>query len=92
MAFGETGEYILHCVERDIIKITGTIKCLPDQPNWNAENIEAARVSPFDLHRSDETGVILQGRPAREGDTDQPKKKHTGRQIEIKCEDLRAFG
>ena len=87
-----TGQYILHCVERNMIKITRTIKCLPDQAKWNAENIEVVRVSPYDLHRSAEPGVMFQGRPAREGDADQPKEKPTGRNICIKGEDIRAVG
>ena len=79
-----TGQYIVHCVERNIIKMARTIKCLPDQAKWNAESIEAVRVSPFDLHMSAEPGVILQERPAREGDTDQPKKRPIGRKLYIK--------
>ena len=56
-----------------------TIKCLPDQAKWNAANIEAVRVSPFDFANVAEPGVVLQERPAKEGDVDQPKKKPTSR-------------
>ena len=69
--------------------MTRTVKGLPDQAKWNAENIEAVRVSPYDLHKSAGPGVLLQKRPAREGDTDQPKKKPTGTNIYIKREDFR---
>ena len=87
-----TGQYILHCVERDTIKMARTIRALPDQVKCNAEMIEAVRVSPFDCHKSAEPGVILQDRPAREGDTDQLKKRPNGRKIYINGEDLRVYG
>ena len=52
-----------------------TIKCLLDQAKWNAANIEAVRISPFDLANVADPGVVLQERPAKEGDTNQPRKK-----------------
>ena len=69
-----------------------TIKCLPDQAKWNAANIEAVRISPFDLANVTEPGVVLQERPARDGDADRPRKKPNSRKIYIKGEDIRAFG
>ena len=60
-----TGQYMLHCFKRSIIKMARTIRALPHQAKSNAENIEAVRVPPFDLHKSAEPGVILQERPAR---------------------------
>ena len=41
-------------------------------------------MSPFDFQMSAEPGVILQERPAREGETDQPKKRPIGRTITSK--------
>ena len=76
-----TGQYILHCVERNVIKMARTIKCLPDHAKWNPADIEAVRASPFDLANVTEPGVVLQERPAKEGDVDQPKKKPTNRKI-----------
>ena len=74
-----TGQCILHCFERNTIKIARTIRAVPDQVKWNAENIEAVRVSPFDCHKSAEPGVIVQDGLVREGDTDQLKDRPTGR-------------
>jgi len=74
-----TGQYILHCAEKNVIKMARTIKCLPDQAKWNAANIESVRTSPFDLAKVTEPGVVLQERPAKEGDADQPKKKPNSR-------------
>ena len=68
-----------------------TIRALPDQVKWNAENLGAVRVSPFDCQRSVEPGVVLQDRPSREGDADQLKRRPNGRKIYIKGEDLRVY-
>ena len=65
----------MHCVERNVIKMARTIKSFPDQAKWNAANIEAVRFFPFDLANVAEPGVVLQERPAKEGDVDQPKKE-----------------
>ena len=86
------GQYILHCVERNTIKMARTIRALPDQVKWNAESIEAVRVSPFYCHKSAGHGVTHHDRPARDGDTDQLRKRPNGRKIYIKGEDLRVYG
>ena len=39
------------------------------------------RISPLDLHKASELGAVLQEHPAKEGDTDQPRKKPNSRQI-----------
>ena len=69
-----------------------TIRANPDPAKWDADHIDSVRVSPFELHRSAEPGVVLQDRPAREGDTDQLKKRPIGRKIYITGEDLRVYG
>ena len=69
-----------------------TIRALPDEVKWNAENIEAGRVSPFDCHKAGGHGVSRQDRPVREGDTDQLRKRPNGGKIHIKGEDLRVYG
>ena len=81
-----TGQYILHCVKRNTIKIARTIRALPDQVKWNSENIEALRVSPFYCHKSAGHGVTLQDRPVTDGDTDQLRKRPNGRKIYTKGE------
>ena len=86
-----TGQYIVHCVERNTIKMAKTIRALPDQVKWNAENIEAVRVSQFDCHNSAEHGVTLQDRPVRDGYTGQLRKRPNGRKIYINGEDLRVY-
>ena len=87
-----TGQYLLHCVERNKIKMARTIRALTHQVKWNAENIEAVRVSPLDCLKSAGHGVTLQDRPVRDGDTDQLGKRPNGRKIYIKGEDLRVYG
>ena len=74
-----TGQYILHCVERKMIKFARTIKCLPDESKWSSTDIEDVRSSPYDNHKSTDPGVVLQDRPARPGDADQSRKAPTGR-------------
>ena len=86
------GQYILHCVGRSMIKMARTIKCLRDRTKWHAENIEAVRVSPYDMHSVAVPGVVLQERPVKQGGDDQPRKKPTGRKIYIKGENIRAYG
>ena len=86
-----TGQYIVHCVERKVIRMARTIRCVPDESKWNAANIESVRVSPFDVHSVGEPGVVFQERPVQPGDADLPKKT-TVRKIYIKGEDTRAFG
>ena len=78
-----TGQYILHCVERKMIKLARTIKCLPDESKRCSADIEAVRTLPYDNHKSIEPGVVLQDRPARPGDADQLRKTPTSRHIYI---------
>ena len=87
-----SGDMPQHRPVHPAVKMARTIKCLPDQAKCNAENIEAVRVSPFDLHKVAEPVVVLQERPAKESDTDHPRKKPNGGKIYIKGEDIRVYG
>ena len=78
-----TGQYILHCVERKMIRFARTIKCLPDESKWCSADIEDVRTSPYDNHKPTDPGVVLQFRPARPGDADQLRKTPTSRNIYI---------
>ena len=70
-------------VERKMIKLARTIKCLLDESKWCSADMEAVRTSPYDNHKSIEPGVVLQDRPARPGDADQLRKTPTSRHIYI---------
>ena len=86
-----TGQYIVHDVARKVIKMARTIKRHPDETKWNAGDVEAVAVSPYDNHVANEQGVAFADRPEQPGDADQPKKMNV-RKLYIKGEDIRAFG
>ena len=87
-----TGQYIVHDVARKVIKMARTIKRHPDETKWNAGDVEAVAVSPYNQHVADEQGVALADRPEQPGDADQPKAKAGVRKLYIKGADIQAFG
>ena len=87
-----TGQYVVHDVERKVVRMARTIKMVPDNMKWRPDDIEAVRVTPYDMHvTASGPGVVFQDRPEQPGDAD-PARKITVRKLYIKGADIAAFG
>jgi len=86
-----TGQYVLFDIDKKKIRMARTVKPMPDEAKWDAANVEAVRMSPYDEHTARAQDVIFQDRPVQPGDGDLPRRRAV-RKIYIKGEDIKAFG
>ena len=86
-----TGQYVVFDPDLSAVRMSRTVKLLPDEVKWNANNIESVKVTPYDEFVAQDPGVIFQDRPANPDEQDPPRKQHA-RKLYLKAEDFRAYG
>ena len=83
-----TGQYVVFDPDLSAVRMSRTVKLLPDEVKWNANNIESVKVTPYDEFVAQDPGVIFQDRLANPDEQDPPRKQHA-RKMYLKAEDFK---